>query len=182
VSDRWYWGVVVRLDEADGLLGTVARVATGPAQHPQRPGTGHVTLLYAPLRGPGACDDLAERARDAARGVQPFTVELHGAGEFPTASRVVAWLAVERGISDLRGLRRSLKGCDTDVLPYAWIPHCTVLYAEDPPTYSEARRSVREVLDEARLTATVDALWVAGFPASGHPARDLEYRLRIPLG
>ncbi len=181
-AERWYWGVVVRLDQADDMLGAIARATTSPSQHSQAPGTGHITLLYAPLRGAVACDDLATRAREAAAGLSPFDVELHGAGEFPTATRVVAWLAIERGIAELRTIRRALCGCETDVLPHAWIPHCTALYAEDPAAYAPARQQVRAVLDGTRFTASVDALWIAGFPESGHPARDLTYRLRVPLG
>jgi hypothetical protein len=34
---------------------------------------------------------------------------------------------------------------------------------------------------DVEVVERVDALWVAGFPADGHPARDLRYIERIPL-
>ena len=182
MEGQWFWGVVVRLDPVDDVLRSLERTVCGAGIHVQHVGTGHITLLYAPLRPEGSCASLAARARAAAATAAPFSVTLHGAGEFPTASRVVAWLAVESGIAELRTLRRALLDCVADVLPHPWIPHCTTLYAEDLTAYEPAQAGVRETLDEARVTATVDALWVAGFPASGHPASDLEYRLRIPLG
>jgi 2'-5' RNA ligase len=183
VTDRWYWGVVVRVDEADAMLDALAaRAVRCPGIHVQRPGSAHITLLYAPLRGLEAADDLARRARTAAADAEPFDLTLHGAGEFPTPSRIVAWLAAENGIAELRRLRRALCDCDDDVLPHPWIPHCTALYAEAPTAYEPFRGDVRKILDDTRVSVRVDALWVAGFPASGHAAHDLEYRLRVPLG
>ena len=44
-----------------------------------------------------------------------------------------------------------------------------------PPTRASIKLGAEEVVER------VDALWVAGFPADGHPARDLRYIERIPL-
>jgi hypothetical protein len=46
---------------------------------------------------------------------------------------------------------------------------------------AEARAAIREVADRAMIDARIDAIWIAGFPADGHPARDLRYIERIPL-
>ena len=62
-----------------------------------------------------------------------------------------------------------------------WRPHCTLLYAEQPDAYPAVQATIGEVLAGARVEVDVDALWIAGFPATGHAAHDLEYRLHVPL-
>jgi 2'-5' RNA ligase len=159
------------------LTATVA----GPGIHVQRPDTAHVTLLYAPLREEQACNGLASRVMGVAAEQAPFRLVLSGLGEFATATRVVAWLGIEEGAEQLIGLRNGLAQCDRDVLPYTWRPHCTLLYAEQPDAYPSVRPAIGEALAGERIEVDVDALWIAGFPSTGHAAHDLEYRLHVPL-
>ena len=106
----------------------------------------------------------------------PFRLVLSGLGEFATATRVVAWLGIEEGAEQLIDLRKGLARCDRDVLPYTWRPHCTLLYAEQPDAYPAVRPAIGEVLAGERIEVEVDALWIAGFPATGHAA----LRPRVP--
>ena len=177
----WYWGATVRVDAAAPLLTRLAANVAAPGIHVQRPDTAHVTLLYAPLREENACMGLASRVTGVAAEQQPFRLVLSGLGEFATATRVVAWLGIEEGAEHLIDLRRGLAQCDRDVLPYAWRPHCTLLYAEQPDAYPAVRPAIGEALAGERIEVEVDALWIAGFPATGHAAYDLEYRLHVPL-
>lgn len=177
----WYWGATVRVDAAAPLLTRLAEVVVGPGIHVQRRDTAHVTLLYAPLRAEGDCTDIATRVRGVAERQPPFKLVLSGLGEFATATRVVAWLGVEQGADELVALRDGLCNSSRDVLPYVWRPHCTLLYAEQPDAYAAVRPAIGEVLSGARIELVVDTLWIAGFPATGHAAHDLEYRLRVPL-
>ena len=135
----WYWGATVRVDAAAPLLTRLAATVQGPGIHVQRPDTAHVTLLYAPLREENACNGLASRIRTVAAQQVPFRLVLSGLGEFATATRVVAWLGIEEGAEHLIQLRKGLAACDRDVLPYAWRPHCTLLYAEQPDAYPAVR-------------------------------------------
>lgn len=178
---EWYWGATVRVDAAAPLLRGLEETVVGPGIHLQRPDTAHVTLLYAPLRAENACTNVAERARAIAERQAPFRLVLSGLGEFATPSRVVAWLGVEEGLDDLKALRGGLCKADKDVLPYAWRPHCTLLYAEQPDVYPTVRPALTDALRGLQLEVRVDALWIAGFPTTGHPAHDLEYRLEVPL-
>jgi 2'-5' RNA ligase len=177
----WYWGATVRVDAAAPLLTRLADEVVAPGIHVQRPDTAHVTLLYAPLRAEGDCTDIAGRVRLVAERQEPFKLVLSGLGEFATPTRVVAWLGVEQGVDELVHLRDGLCSSARDVLPYVWRPHCTLLYAEQPDAYSGVRPIIGEVLTGARVEVEVDALWIAGFPATGHAAHDLEYRLHVPL-
>ena len=177
----WYWGATVRVDGAGPLLERLAATVTGPGIHVQRPDTAHVTLLYAPLREENACNGLASRIRTAAAEHARFKLVLSGLGEFATATRVVAWLGIEEGAEQLIELRQGLAACDRDVLPYTWRPHCTLLYAEQPDAYPTVRPAIGEALAGERIEVDVTDLWIAGFPATGHAAHDLEYRLRVPL-
>ena len=177
----WYWGATVRVDAAAPLLTRLAATVQGPGIHVQRPDTAHVTLLYAPLREENACNGLASRIRTVAAQQVPFRLVLSGLGEFATATRVVAWLGIEEGAEHLIQLRKGLAACDRDVLPYAWRPHCTLLYAEQPDAYPAVRQAIGEALAGERIEVDVDTLWIAGFPATGHAAHDLEYRLHVPL-
>jgi 2'-5' RNA ligase len=178
----WYWGATVRVDAAAPLLTRLADDVVGPGIHVQRKDTAHVTLLYAPLHAENGCNDIASRVRGIAAQQPPFKLVLAGLGEFATATRIVAWLGVEEGADALVALRDGLCNSARDVLPYVWRPHCTLLYAEQPDVYPTVRQAIGGVLDGARIVVDVDALWIAGFPATGHAAHDLEYRLRVPLG
>ncbi|MDX6376019.1 MAG: 2,3-cyclic 3-phosphodiesterase [Gaiellaceae bacterium] len=177
----WYWGATVRVDAAAPLLTRLTEEVVAPGVHVQRPDTAHVTLLYAPLRAEGDCTDIATRVRGVAERQAPFKLVLSGLGEFATATRVVAWLGVEQGADELVALRDGLCNSARDVLPYVWRPHCTLLYAEQPDAYAVVRPAIGEVLSGARIEVEVDTLWIAGFPATGHAAHDLEYRLHVPL-
>ncbi len=177
----WYWGATVRVDAAAPLLARLADEVVGPGIHVQREDTAHVTLLYAPLHAEAGCTDVATRVRGVAAQQAPFKLVLSGLGEFATATRIVAWLGIEDGVDQLVALRNGLCNSAPDVLPYSWRPHCTLLYAEQPDVYPTVRPAIGDVLDGARIEVDVDALWIAGFPATGHAAHDLEYRLRVPL-
>jgi 2'-5' RNA ligase len=169
------------VDAAAALLTRLGTTVQGPGIHVQRPDTAHVTLLYAPLREETACNGLASRIRSAAAEHAPFRLVLSGLGEFATATRVVAWLGIEEGAEHLIQLRKGLAACDRDVLPYTWRPHCTLIYAEQPDAYPAVRPAIGEALAGERIEVQVDTLWIAGFPATGHAAHDLEYRLHVPL-
>lgn len=177
----WYWGATVRVDGAAPLLTRLTDEVVGPGIHVQREDTAHVTLLYAPLRAEGDCVDIAGRALGVAEHQAPFKLVLSGLGEFATATRIVAWLGVEQGGDELVSLRDGLCNSARDVLPHTWRPHCTLLYAEQPDAYPAVRPTIGAVLADARIEVEVDALWIAGFPATGHAAHDLEYRLHVPL-
>ncbi|MFM7551833.1 MAG: hypothetical protein ACKO7Q_03175, partial [Actinomycetota bacterium] len=65
---------------------------------------------------------------------------------------------------------------------HAFVPHLTLDYGDDPAAYAAAREPRAHPSGGARVAARIEELWVAGFPQSGHPARDLRYVDRIPLG
>ena len=71
--------------------------------------------------------------------------------------------------------------CDRDCLPHEFIPHLTLVYGDHRGRYGEWRERMVEGLEGAELDVIVEDLWIAGFPAGGHPARDLVYRLPVPL-
>ena len=180
---RWYWGVVVRVDAARDLLEAAAAVAERDGEvRVQDPRTGHVTLFYAPLRGRGDASGLAERARDAARSAAPFDLVCAGFGEFASPERPVAWLGIAEGSHHLADLRTALCACDEDCHRHAFVPHLTLAYGEDPGAYAAVREPLAHLVGDVRVAARIEELWVAGFPQSGHPARDLRYVDRIPLG
>jgi 2'-5' RNA ligase len=181
VSDGWYWGVTIRVTAADPLLVSL-QAAAPTGVRVQHPGSGHLTLFYAPLRGRQACKSLAAAVRDVAAETAPFPVTLRGLGEFATPDRVVAWLGVSDGAASVAALRSALCGCDHDMLPYGFVPHLTLLYASPPAAYEPFRSVVRDTVEQAAPTITVTELWIAGFRAEGHPAVDLEHRVRVPLG
>jgi 2'-5' RNA ligase len=170
----------VHVPDVDPILQRLRTIAPHGV-HVQRPGSGHVTLFYAPARDQDGCEQLARAARDVAATTPPFTLELRGLGEFVTRDRVVSWLGVAGGADALASLRGALCGCDLDVLPHGFVPHLTLLYARPPAALNGFRERVSEAVAEARLTVPVDQLWVAGFPQKGDPADDLVHRLRLPL-
>ena len=178
---RWYWGVVIRVDAAHDVLAAVTAAADGDDVRAQDPRTGHITLFYAPLRSRNAAPELAERVRAAAAAQPAFDLRLAGFGEFPSDTRPVAWLGVADGADRLDGLRAALCACDEDCHRHPFVPHLTLAYGEDATAYAGARDGIRAAAEDAVVTARVDAVWVAGFPQSGHPARDLRYVERLPL-
>lgn len=176
----WYWGVVIRVDAADDPLRTLGRLDLPPGIELQRPGTGHVTLLYAPRRDARGERRLADAAAPIAAATAPFSVRIAGFGEFHTPERVVAWL----GLADdapIQALRRSLFHCDDDVLVHPFVPHCTLAYGDAPDAYLAERARIEAAMREVSFDVAVDEVWIAGFPRGGHPARDLVYRARLPL-
>jgi 2'-5' RNA ligase len=181
-DDTWYWGVVLRAEPVDGLLERIEALRPPPGVNAQAVGTGHVTLFYAPLRGPAADGDLARRARPVAGQTEPFDIELAGLGEFVSAHRVVAWLGVVDGAERLHDLRASICAVDRDSLPHSFHPHCTLAYGDDTAAYARFRDGLRRCVDTERITLRVDRLWVAGFRAGTHPARALGYQVELPFG
>lgn len=180
---RWFWGIVARVDTAQDALREVATLAESrEGLTAQDPRTGHVTLFYAPLRGRRAADQLAEAVAETAGSHRSFALSIAGFGEFSSPGRTVAWLGVDRGEKDLARLRAALCRCDRDNLPHRFVPHLTLLYGENADAYGALRPALVDLAGRTRLEANVDTLWVAGFPQSGHPARDLRYVARIPLG
>lgn len=172
---------MIRVDEADPVLRRLSALAPPAGVLVQAPGSAHVTLLYAPLRGPNGAAELARRAAPAAARVPPFRLRVAGLGEFPTEARTVAWLGVEDGAGRLEELRAALCASDDDCLPYRFVPHCTVAYGDNVARYDAFREKLVEGAAGATFDVQVDELWIAGFPAGGHPARDLVYRLAVPL-
>ena len=179
---RWYWGAVVRVDGAVGMLRDAVDAAGCDDVRVQDPRTGHITLFYAPLRSRTAAPELAARVRDAAAAEQPFDIRLGGFGEFASPTRPVAWLGIRDGADRLERLRAALCRCDDDCHNHPFVAHLTIAYGEDPARYAAAREAIAAVADAADIAVHVDAIWIAGFPQSGHPARDLRYAERIPLG
>lgn len=178
---RWYWGAVVRVDAAHEVLADVAAVVDPEVVRPQDPRTGHITLFYPPLRGRRAAPELADRLRDDVAAMPAFDLELGGFGEFPSPTRPVAWMDVRTGGDALTDMRQRLCQCDDDCHRHDFIPHLTVLYGEDPAAYAATRDAVRGAVERHAIRLRVDALWIAGFPQNGHPARDLRYVERLPL-
>jgi 2'-5' RNA ligase len=179
---RWYWGVVVRVDGAHDLLEAAAGLVADDGVRVQDPRTGHITLFYAPLRGRREAPALADRARAAARSANPFDLVCSGFGEFASPERPVAWLGIDAGSDRLAELRDALCACDDDCHRHAFVPHLTLAYGEDSAAYARVRDPLAHLAGDVRIAARVEELWVAGFPQSGHPARDLRYVDRIPLG
>jgi 2'-5' RNA ligase len=179
---RWYWGVVVRVDGAEPILRGVAGLAgDDEALRAQDARTGHVTLLYAPLRGRRAADDLSATLAPLAEATAPFEIAIGGLGEFASDERTVAWLGVDDADGALGRLRDTLCRTTRDDLPHRFVPHLTLLYGEDPAAYARLREPLHDLTRGASVRATVDAIWIAGFPQGGHPARDLRYAGRLPL-
>ena len=177
----WYWGAVVRVDAAHALLTELATRVDGDRVRPQDPTTGHITLFYAPLRGPEAAPQLADRIRESIARVPAFTLRCAGFDDLPSTTRPVAWLGIAAGNYTLKLLREALCGCDEDCHRHAFVPHLTLAYGEDPSAYDEARAAIRDAAERTIIDQQIDAIWIAGFPAAGHPARDLRYVERIPL-
>ncbi|MGA0122766.1 MAG: 2'-5' RNA ligase family protein, partial [Gaiellales bacterium] len=159
-----------------------AELGADDGARPQEPRTGHITLFYAPLRSRRAAPELADRARAAARACTPFDLVCAGFDEFASADRPVAWLGVTQGSQHLGDLRAALCACDEDCHRHAFVPHLTLAYGEDPAAYGGVRDALAELAGGVRIETRVDELWIAGFPQSGHPARDLRYVERLPLG
>lgn len=182
---RWFWGVVVRIDEARDLLMDITAITASEAGEnvrPQDSRTGHLTLFYAPLRSRRGAPDLVERIADAAARSPAFDVALSGFGEFSSPDRTVAWLGVTRGNDELYDLRARLCKCDQDTHRHGFVPHLTLAYGEDPAAYAGVRARVAAVAAATHhITTRVNAVWIAGFPQGGHPARDLRYVERVAL-
>lgn len=180
-ESRWYWGVVLRVDEAGELLRTIGERVDGDAVRAQNPATGHVTLFYAPLRASEDAPALAARVRTAVGRIAPFDLRCAGFGEFPSATRPVAWLAIAEGQASISALRDLLCDCDEDCHRHDFVPHLTLAYGEDAAAYAEVREAIRDAAEHTATTTRIDAIWIAGFPDDGHPARDLRYVERVPL-
>ena len=178
---RWYWGVVIRVDSARELLSAIADDVDGEDVRAQDPRTGHITLFYAPLRGRRDAPELAERIRAAAAATESFSLTCSGFDEFASPTRPVAWLGVQEGIEELLSLRTSLCSCDQDCHRHPFVPHLTLAYGEEAKTYAGVHEKLREHAASAVCTTHVDAVWIAGFPQNGHPARDLRYVERVPF-
>ena len=179
---RWYWGVVVRVDGAHELLAEVTSLTQDSGVRPQDPRTGHLTIFYAPLRSRRDAPALAAKIAAVAITQQPFALELAGFGEFASATRPVAWLGVTKGGDAIADLRRQLCRCDHDTHPHGFVPHLTLAYGEDPSAYEAIRGDLAQLAAAHRITAQVDSVWIAGFPLNGHPARDLRYVQQVPFG
>ncbi len=180
---RWYLGAVVRVDAACEVL-TAVRDAIGGDEdgvRPQDPRTGHVTLFYAPLRGRRDAPATADRLRDAVAEHPAFDLSFAGFGEFASPQRPVAWMGITAGAEHLRSLRDRLCASDSDCHPHPYVPHLTVVYGEDAAAYAAVRSTVQATVERRTVTTRVDAVWLAGFPQNGHPARDLRYVERLPL-
>jgi 2'-5' RNA ligase len=180
-EDEWYWGAVVRVDAAQPLLTAVAACVDGERVRAQHPSTGHITLFYAPLRAADAASVLAARVREDVARVPAFDLRCTGFGEFPSPTRPVAWLGIEQGTEAITALRALLCRCDQDCHRHAFVPHLTLAYGEDPEAYAARRDDVHAATRAQAIESRVDAIWIAGFPATGHPARDLRYVERIML-
>ncbi|MSO47517.1 MAG: 2'-5' RNA ligase family protein [Thermoleophilia bacterium] len=178
---RWYWGVVIRVDSARELLSAIADAVDGENVRAQDPRTGHITLFYAPLRGRRDGPELAERVRAVIAVREPFSITCSGFGEFASATRPVAWLGVQQGAEAVLSLRESLCTRDQDCHHHAYVPHLTLAYGEEAAAYTAVRETLREHTGSTACTTRVDAVWIAGFPQNGHPARDLRYVERIPF-
>lgn len=177
----WYWGVVVRVDTARDLLRALGALVDGDRVRAQDPATGHITLFYAPLRDHAGASELAERVRSDLARVAAFDLRCAGFGEFPSTTRPVAWLGVASGQQQLAALRELLCDCDRDCHRHAFVPHLTLAYGEDPAAYAAVRTPLAETAADTTIDVHIDAVWIAGFPADGHPARDLRYVERVPL-
>lgn len=178
---RWYWGVVIRVDSARELLSSIADDVDDDDVRVQDPRTGHITLFYAPLRGRRDAPALAERIREAAAAIKPFSVTCAGFDEFPSPNRPVAWLGVQQGHEELQSLRTSLCSCDQDCHRHEFVPHLTLAYGEEAASYAAVHEKIRTHAGSAVCATQVDAVWIAGFPQNGHPARDLRYVERVPF-
>lgn len=180
-EQRWYWGAVIRVDDAEPLLAQISTRVDGERVRAQNPQTGHITLFYAPLRGSDGAGVLADRIRADMAQIPAFDLQCTGFDEFASDVRPVAWLGVTAGHEPMAQLRSALCACDEDCHRHAFIPHLTLAYGEDPAAYGAVRGDIRNVAEHAVIATHVDAIWIAGFPADGHPARDLRYVEQIPL-
>ncbi len=178
---RWYWGVVIRVDTARNVLLRIAEQVDGDDVRAQDARTGHITVFYAPLRSRRDAPVLAERIRAEAATIPPFDITCSAFGEFASTTRPVAWLGVGDGAEQIIRIREQLCACDADKHRHTFIPHLTLAYGEDTAAYAAIREQLRESVTDARCTTTVTELWIAGFPQNGHPARDLRYAERVPL-
>ncbi len=176
----WYLGVVVRVDVVDPVL-ALLRASSVTDVLVQTAQTAHLTLAYAPPRPRDAAMALAETCEPIAAVHEPFTLTLEGAGSFRSAERIVHWLGVTAGREHLHRIRRSLAKATEDVLPHAFVPHCTLCYAVPGGHEAVVGGQINALASHLRLDAMVDSLWVAGFPVGDRPGH-LDYLIEIPLG
>lgn len=176
--EDWYLGVVIAAPEVDPILASLADL-DGAGVSVQRPSSGHLTLLYTPPRPPATAAALAHAVAEVAAAAMPFSLTLDGCGCFRSATRIVHWLDAAHGRGRLHRLRDALVAVEHDVHRHAFVPHCTLLYAEPEADVALSDR-VEAIADEP-VTLEITALHVAGFPCSGNPAHDLVLLERLPF-
>ncbi len=90
----------------------------------------HLTLKFLGDTEEGLVPEIVSAIREAASGVAPFTVRVHGTGAFPSLSRPsVLWVGIVGG-EPLARMAQSLNG-DLAALGFeperrAWSPHVTL--------------------------------------------------------
>lgn len=113
----------------------------------------HLTLAFLGEVPTERLDALAERLREAAGSVAPFTVSYHGVGAFPDRGRPrVVWLGVEQGAEPLGQLasaaREASRATGLEIDPKPFRPHLTLGRVRER-TGASARGEVARALDAA---------------------------------
>jgi 2'-5' RNA ligase len=157
-SERWRLFVAIELPDTIGEALEAPLHSLGPldsvVRRSQRSSI-HLTLAFLGMVDATRVPDIASRLRSAASGVTPFTVEVGGAGMFPSVSRPqVLWVGIggddRSRLLELAGrVAEQLRQAGFEPEKRAFHPHLTVGRVRRPPRPPE-QQVLREWLAQWR--------------------------------
>jgi len=157
-AERWRLFVAIELPDAIGEALEAPLRSLDPLDAVVRrsPRTGiHLTLAFLGMVDPARVPEIAVRLRAATSGAAPFTVEVGGAGMFPSVSRPqVLWVGVggddRSRLLELAGrVAEQLRQAGFEPEKRAFHPHLTVGRVRRPPRPPE-QQVLREWLAQWR--------------------------------
>jgi 2'-5' RNA ligase len=160
-EERWRLFVAIELPDAIGDALEAPLRSLDPldavVRRSRRTGI-HLTLAFLGMVEPARVPEIASRLRAATSGASPFTVEVTGAGMFPSVSRPqVLWVGIggddRSRLLELAGrVAEQLRQAGFEPEKRAFHPHLTVGRVRRPPRPME-QRALREWLAEWRERA-----------------------------
>lgn len=136
---------LARIQEVEDLI--VSLRTAGPTLKVVDPGQIHITLKFLGETPEAKVPVIAEAMREAAQGIEPFTVTLKGTGAFPSKNRIrVVWVGMNDTLPMGTMATRldellSRQGFERERRPFA--PHLTVARAK----FESSNPSVRQVIE-----------------------------------
>lgn len=152
--------VAIRIPEVESLSKPVRELSSAGDMKTYGPGGLHLTLCFIGEIGEGYVDDMTDAIKEAAEGVDPFTISIRGMGSFPGRKGPrIAWVgAGSNGILESLSERITdnldAKGVGHDLKKF--VPHITIGRARDFNGSPSASRIIEEYGKTEFLTYDCD--------------------------